>query len=164
MRVMGIDPGLNVTGYGILDSDDDACRVIEGGVIRTDQRRSLASRLREIGSEMAHVLSQFRPEAVAVEELYSNYAHPRTAIIMGHARGVILSRIAEAGITVFSYPSTRIKNSLTGNGRAGKKQVQLMIRSTLGLPEAPEPPDIADAFAVALCHIQAMEHEQLKKV
>jgi crossover junction endodeoxyribonuclease RuvC len=160
MRVLGIDPGLNITGYGVLESEGDEARVVEAGVIRTNDREPMSRRLCEIARELGGIISQFEPEAVAVEELYSHYAHPRTAIVMGHARGVIFLKAAEAGLNVFPYSSTRIKKSLTGNGRASKQQMQLMIRSTLGLVSTPEPPDTADALAVALCHIRAREHRQ----
>ena len=149
---------MNITGYGVLESSGDSHRVIEAGVIRTNAREPLASRLGEIARELGEIIAQFQPEAVAVEELYSNYAHPKTAIIMGHARGVVFLKAGEAGISVYPYSSTRIKKSLTGNGRANKRQMQLMIRSTLGLVRAPEPPDAADAMAAALCHLMACEH------
>ena len=158
MRVAGIDPGLSITGYGILESSGGEIRLIEAGIIRTDQKQPMELRLNEIGREVEAVLKQFGPETVAIEELYSHYAHPRTAIVMGHARGVVCCKAAEAGIAVQAYASTRIKKSLTGNGRAAKEQVQLMIQSTLGLSGVPEPPDAADALAVALCHCRALEH------
>lgn len=161
MRVLGIDPGLNITGYGVIDETGGRIRLVEAGVVRTDAKASMASRLGEIGKEMAEIIDQFQPDAMAIEELYSHYAHPRTAIIMGHARGIILLRAAEAGIPVRSYAATRIKKSLTGNGRASKSQVQLMIKSTLGLTEVPEPADAADALATALCHCNARQLQQV---
>lgn len=159
MRILGVDPGLNITGYGVLDNDDDKLTVVEAGVVRTNAKASMAERLAQIGSEIETILAQLKPEAVAVEDLYSHYGHPKTAIIMGHARGVILLRAAEAGLPLFTYASTRIKKSLTGNGRASKRQVQMMIASTLGLREIPDPPDVADALAVALCHCRALMHD-----
>lgn len=159
MRILGVDPGLNITGYGVLDKDEDQLTVVEAGVVRTNAKASMAERLAQIGSEIETILAQLKPESVAVEDLYSHYGHPKTAIIMGHARGVILLKAAEAGLPVFPYASTRIKKSLTGNGRASKRQVQLMIASTLSLREIPEPPDVADALAVALCHCRALMHD-----
>ena len=149
---------MNSTGYGVLDIEGDNANVLEAGVVRTDARSSLEERLSEIASEIGHIIVQFRPEALAIEELYSHYGHPRTAIIMGHARGIVFLKAAEAGIPVFPYASTRIKKSLTGNGRASKRQMQLMITSTLGLSSVPEPADVADALAVALCHGRAQHH------
>jgi crossover junction endodeoxyribonuclease RuvC len=160
MRILGIDPGLNVTGYGVLEGRSEQVRVIEAGVVRTNGRGSIANKLYQIAKEIEGIISQFQPDAIAVEELYSHYGHPRTAIVMGHARGVVFLKAAEAGIPVFPYASTRIKKSLTGNGRASKKQVQLMITTTLRLTTVPEPPDTADALAVALCHHRAIMHHQ----
>jgi len=152
MIILGIDPGLNITGYGLLECDGADKKILEAGVIRTKIKGSMEKRLCELSTGLQDIISQFEPDAVAVEDLYSHYDHPKTAIIMGHARGVVFLKAAEAGVPVYPYASTRIKNSLTGNGRATKRQMQLMIVSTFGLNEVPEPPDIADALAVALCH------------
>jgi len=160
MRILGIDPGLHITGYGLLDNDSSQPRVIEAGVIRTSDKNTMAEKLMEISSELESIITQFKPDAIAVEDLYSHYDHPKTAIIMGHARGIIFLKAAEANIEVFPYASTRIKKSLTGNGRASKNQVQLMIKSALGLNEVPEPPDTADALAIALCHCRALAHNK----
>jgi crossover junction endodeoxyribonuclease RuvC len=164
MRILGIDPGLNVTGYGILEGDPDHVRIIEAGVVRSNQRRPLEERLQEIADEIERIIAEFSPESIAVEELYSHYGHPKTAIIMGHARGIVFLKAAEAGLPVFTYASTRIKKSLTGNGRASKRQMQLMIMSALRLPTLPEPPDTADALAVALCHCRAQDQNQVVPV
>jgi len=157
MRVLGIDPGLERTGYGILEVAESAIDVIEAGVVRSRTSDTMAVRLMEIAAEMADIFRQFAPDAVAIEELYSHYKHPKTAIIMGHARGILILKAAEAGVPVVSYAATRIKKSLTGNGRANKLQVQRMIANTLGLPGVPESPDAADALAVALCHCRSLE-------
>jgi len=158
MRILGIDPGLLITGYAVIDGDGtpDSARLIEAGVVRTDERAPMASRLAEIARQVGEIITQLTPEAVAIEELYSHYQHPRTAIIMGHARGIVLLRAAEAGLAIYPYSSTRIKKSLTGNGRATKAQMQAMIRSTFALSAIPEPPDVADAMAVALCHCRSL--------
>jgi len=164
MRILGIDPGLHITGYGILEKSDDDIKIVEAGVIRTKQNDSLEKRLLDISRELETIIAQFQPDAVAVEELYSHYGHPRTAIIMGHARGVIFLKAAEANLKVYPYPSTKVKNSLTGNGRASKNQMQQMIRSTLKIPYLPEPPDVADALAVALCHIHTQQHKYMVEI
>ncbi len=164
MRILGIDPGLNVTGYGVLDGDRQEATVIEAGVVRTSVHLPMEQRLREIAREIERVIAEFRPEAIAVEELYSHYGHPRTAIIMGHARGIVFLKAAEAGLEVFPYASTRVKKSLTGNGRASKRQIQLMIRSVLHLSVIPEPADTADALAVALCHCRATDRKQVAAI
>ena len=161
MRILGVDPGLNNTGYGILDFEGDNIKVIEAGVIRNNPTAPFELRLLEIATEFQSLITQFQPDRIAVEELYSHYGHPKTAIIMGHARGLIFVKAAEAKIPIVPYASTKVKNSLTGNGRASKQQVQHMVCSTLNLSTIPEPPDVADALAVALCHIRTIQHEQV---
>ena len=151
MIIMGVDPGLQVCGYAAVDISADSEKLIEAGVISTDESADLAVRLNQIAGDMTSLLEKFGPKIVAVEELYSHYKHPKTAILMGHARGVILQQAQAAGAEVKSFAATRIKKSLTGNGRASKEQMQRAIQSTLGLGELPEPADVADAIAVALC-------------
>ncbi|UCD63780.1 MAG: crossover junction endodeoxyribonuclease RuvC [Candidatus Zixiibacteriota bacterium] len=163
MRILGIDPGLNITGYGIIEEDDDRITIAEAGVIRTNGADSMERRLLDIGRDIEAVIAQFYPDAVAIEELYAHYKHPRTAIIMGHARGIVLLKAAQARLEVYPYSSTKIKSALTGNGRASKSQVQRMICSTLSLSRPPEPPDVADALAAALCHLWTIAHQQVVK-
>ena len=118
---MGIDPGLQVCGYAVVDKTNVSCRnLVEAGVFRSDSSKPLEIRLNQIARDIRTVLENFKPEIIAVEQLYSHYAHPQTAILMGHARGVILQEAAAANIAVKSFAATRIKKSLTGNGRAGK--------------------------------------------
>ena len=164
MRVLGIDPGLNITGYGIIESDGTLPVIVEAGIIRTREKGTMESRLLEIARELTAIIKQFEPDVVAVENLYSHYEHPKTAIIMGHARGIIFLKAAEANLPVYPYAATRIKKSLTGNGRASKRQMQLMICSIFGLKEVPEPPDAADALAVALCHCRAKVEKRMALV
>lgn len=152
MVILGIDPGLHMTGYGVLESIGNGTRVLEAGVIKTGESKSFEMKLKEIFSEIGTVIKQFKPDYIAVEELYSHYVHPKTAIIMGHARGVVFLQAARSRIPVISYASTRIKKSLTGNGRASKSQVQKMIKMTLKLRQDIASPDTADALAAALCH------------
>jgi crossover junction endodeoxyribonuclease RuvC len=112
----------------------------------------MAAKVLSVYKGVVEVIAQFQPEAMAVEELYAHYDHPRTAILMGHARGVIFLAAAQQGIPVVSYASTQVKKLVTGNGRASKDQVQRAIQGELGLAALPDPPDVADALAVALCH------------
>jgi len=151
MRILGIDPGLQVCGYACLETGGDKDALIEAGVFQTDNDLAIEARLNQIAQDTESLLKRFKPEIVAVEELYSHYGHPKTAILMGHARGVILQRCAQAAIEVRSFSATRIKKSLTGNGRASKEQVQRTIQTILSLPDVPEPSDVADAIAAALC-------------
>jgi crossover junction endodeoxyribonuclease RuvC len=150
-RILGIDPGLQLTGYGVIDFAPNKARLVDGGVIRLDARQPIARRLVELESELTAILSEHQPGLVAVEELYAHYRHPRTAILMGHARGVILLCAARANIPVEAFAANRIKQSLTGHGHASKQQMQRAIQFTFGLKSPPEPPDVADALAVALC-------------
>ncbi len=152
LRILGIDPGLNITGYGVLECGNGSPRICEAGVVRGKSRRSLTDRLLEIHTGVADVIAALNPGVMALEELYSHYNRPRTAILMGHARGVICLAAAEAGIPVVHYSATQIKKILTGAGRASKSQVQRAIQRELALSQIPDPPDVADALAVALCH------------
>jgi len=152
MRILGIDPGLNTTGYGVLDFKGGKPKLIEAGVVRGKASGTLAERVQEIHDGVADVIATLAPAVMAIEELYSHYDRPTTAILMGHARGVIVLAAAEAGIPVAHYRATQIKKTITGSGRAPKWQMQEAIRTELGLPTLPEPPDVADALAIALCH------------
>ncbi len=152
LRILGIDPGLNITGYGVLEIDGNRLRLCEAGVVRGKSKGSLTKRLVEIHEGVADVIASLHPEVLAIEELYSHYERPRTAILMGHARGVICLAAAQAGIPVSHYSATQIKRILTGNGRAPKSQVQRAIQRELSLAAVPDPPDVADALAIALCH------------
>jgi crossover junction endodeoxyribonuclease RuvC len=151
MKILGIDPGLQVCGYAVVEADRNRIKLLEAGVCRTSARTSMEKRLVQIADDINSLLDKFKPACMAVEDLYSHYAHPKTAILMGHARGVILASACKYGTDVKSYAATRIKKSLTGNGRASKLQVQRSITSLLGLAKMPEPADVADAIAVALC-------------
>lgn len=151
-RILGVDPGLNITGYAVVERQVGRLAVVEAGMIRGLARGDLAARLAEIHEGLADVIESLKPEAMALEELYSHYERPRTAILMGHARGVICLAAQEAGIPIRSYSATQVKRLLTGNGRAPKSQVQRAICHEFALAALPEPPDVADALAIALCH------------
>jgi crossover junction endodeoxyribonuclease RuvC len=152
IRILGIDPGLNITGYGVVECDGGKPRLCEAGVVRGKSRGSIAARVAEIHQGVADVIAEFGPTCMAVEELYSHYARPRTAILMGHARGVICLAAAQAGVPVVHYAATQIKKITTGSGHASKAQIQLAIQREFGLAAPPDPPDVADALAIALCH------------
>src|SRR6516165_5886838 len=154
-RILGVDPGLRVTGYAVLEVGPEKPNICEAGIIRSTEHRrpvGLADCVQSVYDGMVDIIAQFRPQVVVVEQLYAHYAHPRTAILMAHARGVVFLAAALRDLPVFSYNATRIKKTITGNGRAPKDQVQRTIQRELGLARLPEPPDVADALAVALCH------------
>ncbi|NQT53750.1 crossover junction endodeoxyribonuclease RuvC [bacterium] len=159
MRVLGIDPGLQVTGYGLVETQGAKASVVEAGVVRSDEGQPLEVRLRKIHLSVLDIVRELEPDAIVVEQLYSHYKHPVTAILMGHARGVMFLAAAECGVPVVSYGATRIKKALTGNGRASKAQMQHMVQRTLRLKTLPEPADVADALAVALCHTHTLARE-----
>ncbi len=151
MEVCGVDPGLGTTGYAFLAVHRASVQIRDAGVLRTDARLTLPERLGQLECDLNELLERWRPEAVGVEQLYSHYKHPRTAILMGHARGVILLTAARFGATVVDMSATQVKRFLTGNGRASKSQIQRSIKAVLRLPTEPEPNDVADALAVGLC-------------
>jgi len=155
LRILGVDPGLNVTGYGVLSHQEkhNGCRLLEAGIVRgSDSRTNLADRLQAIHCGIVEVIEQCHPSVMAVEKLFSHYQRPRTAILMGHARGVICLAAGLHNIPLVGYSATQVKRILTGSGRAPKQQVQQAIQRELGLPEVPQPADVADALAIALCH------------
>jgi crossover junction endodeoxyribonuclease RuvC len=154
MIILGVDPGLRLTGYGVVRFKPTNIlkpELIDGGVIRLNTKAAVADRLVELANELDSLIEEHKPDVCAVEQLYSNYAHPRTAILMGHARGVILLAAAKRGVRIEQFAANRIKQSLTGHGHAGKGQMQRTIQSVWNLKSPPEPPDVADALAVALC-------------
>lgn len=151
--ILGIDPGVRVTGYGIVARAGPHPRFVEAGTIEGGPARlSLGARLRNLYLGMSSIVSEFQPGAVALEKLYSHYGHPETAILMGHARGVLYLAASLSEVEVFDYAATEVKASLTGNGRADKLQVRRAVRQLLDLDSDPEPPDVSDALAVAVCH------------
>ena len=151
MKVIGVDPGLRVSGYAVIASRGGEVQVLDAGTIRVDENLSLAQRLKQIYFDADGLLSDHEPDVMGVEELYSHYKHPRTAILMGHARSMFLLAAAQRGIEVRDFSATRIKKSLTGSGRAGKEQMQRAVQTQLQLAELPEPTDVADALAIAMC-------------
>jgi len=151
--ILGIDPGLNTTGYGVIDVSTGKVRLLEAGVIRSSREKSDAHRVKEIYDGVREVIEMFAPEVMAMEQLYTHYDRPTTAILMGHARGCICLAAAQSDIEVVSYAATQVKKLLTGSGRATKDQMQRAIKLELGLEQYPDPPDVADALALAICHL-----------
>ena len=149
MLILGIDPGLHITGYGLVALERGRPVLREAGVLRMKSRAELAIRLAELHTAVAELIVELHPSRVGVEQLYAHYKHPRTAILMGHARGVILLAAAQADLSVTNLPSTLVKKSVTGNGHASKLQVQRAVASMCRLAKPPEPPDVADAIAIA---------------
>ena len=153
---LGIDPGLNRTGYAVLERTVRGPVLREGGVIRSTPALTLAERVHEIGTGLREVIAQYHPQAMAIEQIFSMSKHPKTAILMAHARGAILFAAAEAGIPIIHYSARQIKKLLTGSGAATKEQMQLAVQRELRLKSLLEPNDVADATGVALCHYYSL--------
>ena len=151
VKILGIDPGLNTTGYGVIRVQAGRFQLIEAGVVRSKPKAAIESRIAEIHRGVTEVLGDHKPDFLALEQLFSHYSRPKTAILMGHARGVICLAAASAGIPVRSFEPTKVKKVLTGNGHAPKHQMQLAVKLQLDLAETPEPADVADALAIAVC-------------
>ncbi len=153
VRVLGIDPGLGCTGYGLVESQAGRLSIREAGAIRSQAKAELPIRLQQIHAAVAEVLAEFQPDAVALEELYSEYDFPRTALLMAHARGAICLAAAQHGVPVWGFPPSEVKNAVVGHGRASKEQVQEMVQRLFCLPRRPTPNDVADALAIAVTGI-----------
>ncbi len=150
-RYLGIDPGLNRTGYALIERTTSGPLLREGGIIQSTRGSTLHHRVHEIGSGLREVLEELRPGIVAIEQIFLHTRNVKTAILLAHARGAILMTVADLGIPVVHYTPTQIKRLLTGSGKAGKEQIQHVVRAELKLNCLPEPNDVADASAVALC-------------
>ncbi|MBC7226234.1 MAG: crossover junction endodeoxyribonuclease RuvC [Thermoflexales bacterium] len=160
MRVLGIDPGTATTGYGVVEETEEGLRALAYGVVTTPPDLPLARRLQAIYRELRRLVQEWRPDAVAVEELYFN-VNVRTAMSVGQARGVALLAMADEGLAVAEYGPGEVKQALTGYGGAEKRQMQEMVRMLLGLPAVPHPDDAADALAVAICHLHSARFQAL---
>jgi len=152
MRVLGVDPGLVATGYGLVERVAGRWQVVACGTVRP-QGKELGERLLELQRLFSPLFGQLCPQVVALEDLYSSYQHPRTAILMGHARGVVCLEAARAGLLVVSYSPSQVKRAVVGTGRATKTQVACMVATRLG-PFSPTPDEHGwDALALAVCHL-----------
>jgi len=158
--IMGLDPGMAITGFSILNLTGSQYRVVTYDSVRTPATLPPALRLEFLYRQLSTVLQQYRPEEVAVEQLFIN-RNASTAIPVGQARGVALLAAVHAGARVFEYSPLQVKQGITGSGRASKKQIQYMVRAILGLADTPRPDDVADALAVAVCHCHYRRVEPL---
>jgi crossover junction endodeoxyribonuclease RuvC len=163
MLVLGIDPGTAITGYGLVQKDDQATSLVTYGAITTPSDLSLPRRLQRIYVELKKVIRTHHPDAAAVEELFFS-KNARTALSVGHGRGVALLALADADLPITEYKPAEIKQAITGYGRADKRQMQEMVRLLLQLDQVPKPDDAADAIAVALCHIQAAHFKSMTEL
>ena len=152
MKILGVDPALAITGYGILDCERNKLSLLEAGIIKTSVKQLLSERLSRIYRGIVDLISETKPDVMVLEKLYAHYHHPTTAYLLGHARGVIYLAAAEAGIPVVEYAATRIKKAIVGKGQASKQQVQRMVGNLLSLKKMPEYMDVSDALALAIAH------------
>lgn len=160
MKVLGIDPGLATTGFGCVIKEGNRLRMHKYGVFRTPATMPLPARLLSIHQQFRELVSEWTPDAVAMEELFfSNNA--KTAFLVGQARGVLLLGSGLLGVRTYSYTPPQIKQGITGYGKADKRQIQEMVRRLLNLSDIPKPDDAADALAIAICHIHAVKLKSL---
>jgi crossover junction endodeoxyribonuclease RuvC len=150
-RYLGIDPGLNRTGYALLERHASGPSLVEGGIIRSCPKESLQYRVHEIASGIREVIDELSPDVVAMEQIFSHGRNLKTALQLAHLRGALLMALADASLPVVHYSPTQVKRLLTGSGRAPKEQIQHAVKAELRLSTIPEPNDVADASAVALC-------------
>lgn len=163
-RIIGIDPGLNLTGYGVVECSEQKVKLLEAGVIRLSRKagNDLPVRLQSLFEEVREVIAEFGPQKLCLEEVYSHPSYPRTSILMGHARGVICLAARLARIPVVNFSAKRIKQSVTGNGNASKTQVQRVVQEYFSLTRRPHPPDVADALAAALCYVNSLRPTRIE--
>ncbi len=157
LRILGIDPALRITGYGAIERRNGTVHLIEAGVVVPRVRGTLEQRLNELHAGITEVISQIEPASIVIEELYTSYRNPRSALLMGHARGVLCLAGAQAGITVHTLGHARVKRALVGSGSARKEQINAMVTRLLRLRQAPEPHDVSDALALALAFLNVLE-------
>lgn len=160
MRVLGIDPGLAITGYAVVEEEGSNLVLIAIGAIRTSAKTPAPQRLRNIYARLQEIIAEYHPTAAAVEELFFS-RNVRTAMSVGQARGVVLLALADAELPIGEYTPLQIKQAVTGYGSADKHQVQEMVRMLLDLKDLPRPDDAADAAAVSICHLQRARMENL---
>lgn len=151
MIILGIDPGTAITGFGVVEARGNSYKPITYHCLRTGPELPLASRLKHLYQGISDIITQYKPDCMAVEELFFN-KNARTALAVGHARGIALLAGANAGLPVAEYTPLQVKQAVTGYGKADKQQVQFMVKTLLGLQEIPKPDDVADALAIAICH------------
>ena len=151
-RILGVDPGLRTTGYGVVDVAAGRAKLVEAGVIEPSRVASLERRLSELHSAMDDIVRTLRPDCMVVEELWTGYRNPSTAVLMGHARGVLCLAGGQNGVVVHTLAHALVKRALVGSGAARKEQVKKMVVQMLGLRKLPNPDDVSDALALAIAY------------
>ncbi len=162
-RILGIDPGLNITGYGIIEIGDERGAIptlVEGGTLRARDTDSLPLRIQTLYDGLAEILREHSPDVVVIEELFSTYAHPRSALLMAHARGAFMLAAQQQNIPVHGFTPNEVKQVIAGNGHATKSQMQMAVKARLKLNFVPNPHDVADALGIALCFAARQNFDQ----
>ena len=160
MRVIGVDPGLGITGYGVVEQFNAKLSLVESGAIKPPPREKTAKRICIIYTALKKVLEKTKPDVLVLEKLYSHYKHPVTAILMGHVRGAVCLLAALKNIPVIGYSATRVKKAITGRGNASKAQVQGMLQNLLNIDVSDEPFDVSDAVALAVTHTHMVTNQK----
>lgn len=161
MRILGIDPGIAIVGYGVVDKEGNSYKTVAYDAVTTRAHTPLVERLELVYKGVDEIIKMYKPDVMSIEELFFNN-NAKTALTVGQARGVILLAAVQNGIPVFEYTPLQVKQALTGYGRAGKAQIQQMMKSILGLTAVPKPDDVADALAIAVCHGNSMRFNAIK--
>ena len=151
MRILGIDPGYAILGWGVLDMKGNHFSVVDYGAVTTDAKMEMPLRLQHLYTQLSAIIAEYKPEVASIEELFFNN-NAKTAIMVGQARGVAVLACVNGGLEINEYTPLQIKQALVGYGRAERKQVQQMVKTILNLKEVPKPDDTADALAAAVCH------------
>jgi crossover junction endodeoxyribonuclease RuvC len=157
MRILGIDPGYAILGYGIIDMKGNRFSVCGYGSVTTDAAMEMPDRLKHLYTQVMEIIREYEPDVAAIEELFFN-TNSKTALLVGQARGVVLLACANSGLEIREYTPLQIKQGLVGYGRAEKQQIQAMVKTILNLSETPKPDDTADALAAAICHGHSAGH------
>ncbi|MDR1135273.1 MAG: crossover junction endodeoxyribonuclease RuvC [Clostridiales Family XIII bacterium] len=164
MKILGIDPGYAILGYGFIEMKAGRFSLLEYGTVSTESGTAMPERLKRIYSRLMELIYEFEPDVAAVEELFFN-SNAKTALLVGQARGAAILACVNSGLEIHEYTPLQIKQGLTGYGRADKNQIQLMVKTLLGVKETPKPDDAADALAAAICHANSSNYlDKMKKV
>ncbi len=162
MKILGIDPGYAIMGYGVIELKGNQFDVCGFGAVTTDASMPMPDRLKHLYSQMMDIIREFAPDVVAIEELFFN-TNSKTALLVGQARGVAILSGANSGLEIYEYTPLQVKQGVVGYGRADKKQIQSMVKTILSLDSVPKPDDTADALAVAICHAHSCQFERRSK-
>jgi crossover junction endodeoxyribonuclease RuvC len=163
MIILGIDPGIAITGYGVIKYEGNKFTTIDYGAVLTSPKSSMPERLSIINRDLSDLIEKYKPDAFAVEELFFN-KNVKTALTVGHARGVVLLTAYVHGLNIFEYTPLQVKQAVVGYGRADKSQIQQMVKILLNLKEIPKPDDVADALAIAVCHAHSCNMGEMFRI